>query len=221
MILAQLSVSPLMRESNGYQRLQGIFRTARHETRAASKDGIQGTNSSSSKFGVMGSVRDSHPVSRAFFQAEAAEPSVIRNSSLNSEAGTNGNNRYLVQNAKLENKQDRSSVTLLKYSNAVPSVTDDFYHNPTKHHDQNGKKENVDFSAESNSQAAKSKDALLEDKLKSHRKNLTALLSEIPVPTAKSDYDIVSPGASAEDVQHSEHPSEKPLCPAEPPALGE
>ena len=118
-------------------------------------------------------------------------------------------------------KESQFSRNSNHVTKVVPSVKENIYPRPRKHRVQKNKGRNIlDLSANLKRKLKESNEVLLNDKIKTYKNNLTALLNEITLPATTPDYDIVNPGVSAEELGVFEHPEGKPLCPAVPPGLG-
>ena len=125
-----------------------------------------------------------------------------------------------VEVSKSGNPNERQKSSHLP--KVTSSVIENVYPRPRKHKNSQNKGRNIlNLSTKVKQKFIDSNEVLFGDKIKTYKKNLTALLHEIKLPATTPEYDIVSPGsASAEERGTSEHPKGKPLCPAVPPGLG-
>ena len=218
MVLLQLGRSSLVRHSNGH-RSQGLFGLFNEQTNSTENHKASTRNQHS----IMSASRlDQDQISALLRNSSIF--SVIKSSSADAANLTSKSNYYSKQKgAKGRNEKPNQSQLSQKqiYSPKVtPSVIANIYPRPRKHEVRQNKGRNIlDLSTKRKQKLADSNEVLYNDKLTIYKKNLTALFDEIKLPATTPEYDIVRPGASAEDSGTSE-PHEKPLCPAVPEGLG-
>ena len=217
-VLLQLGTSSLVRHSNGH-RSPGLFGLLNERTNSTDNYKSFTRNhysitSASRLDQISALLRNSSILS------------VIKSSSSDSANQTSRGDYYREQKGTKGRKEIHNESQLSQkpiYSPKVtPSVIANIYLRPRKHEIRQNKRRNIlDLSTKIKQKLVDSNEVLYSDKLMTFKKNLTALLHEIKLPATTPEYDIVSPGASAEDRGTSKRPVGKPLCPAVPEGLGE
>ena len=220
MVLLQLGTSSLARHSNGH-RSAGLFSLLNERTN--STDNYK--SFTRNHYSITSASRlDQDKISALLGNSSIL--SVIKSSSADSTNQTSRGDYYSEQKGtkgrKEKHNESQLSQKQIYLPKVTPSVIANIYPRPRKHEIRQNKRRNIlDLSAKMKQKLVDSNEVLYSDKLMTFKKNLTALLHEIKLPATTPEYDIVSPGASAEDRGTSKRPVGKPLCPAVPEGLGE
>ena len=221
MVLLQLGTSSLVRHSNGH-RSQGLFGLLNERTN--STDNYK--PSTRNHYSITSASRLDQDKISALLQ-NSSILSVIKSSSADSANRTSRSDYYSEQKGtkgrkELHNESQLSHKQI--YSPKSYTICDSEYLSQASENTRFAKINegtSLIFSTKMKQKLVDSNEVLYSEKLMTYKKNLTALLHEIKLPATTPEYDIVSPGASAEDRGTSKRPVGKPLCPAVPEGLGE
>ena len=219
MVLLQLTTSSLVRHSKDH-RSPGLLGLWNERTNSLDdhKASMRSQHSIRSASSMDQDIISALPKNSSIF-------SVITSSRTESENQTFKSNKYFkwkVSEGRDENPNESHLSQKQNYSSKVtPSVIANIYPRPRKHKTRQKKIRNIlDLSTNEKQNLIDSNEVSYSEKLMTYKKNLTALLHEIKLPATTPEYDIVSPGASAEDRGTPDRPKGKPLCPAVPKNLG-
>ena len=229
MIVLQLTASSLVRQFNGH-RGQGLFWSWGQRSDSQDVHRILGS-SSSNRYSIMpGTTMDQAAISaltrnNSIFSVIKSPNAVYSTNKTPTDYSARSDyyGKQSLEESKSGNPNERQrSQKSSHLPKVTSSVIENVYPRPRKHKNRQNKGRNIlDLSTKMEQKFIESNEVLFGDKIKTYKRNLTALLQEIKLPATTPDYDIVSPGsASAEERATSEHPKGKPLCPAVPPGLG-
>ena len=229
-VMVLLQLTSLVRLPNGH-RVQGPFLMWGQRSDSRDIDRVSRTLSSNRHSIMSGSTTDQDAISA--LTRNNSLFSVIKSSSAADSANKPSRSDYSYrgdyyskQNVEKSKSGNLNESQLNQKSSHTPkdttSVIANVYPRPRKHKNQQNKGRNtLDLSTKVKQKFIDSNEILISDKIKTYKKNLTALLHDIKLPATTAAYDIVSPGsASAEERGTSKHPKGKPLCPSVPPNLG-